>query len=213
MLPAEVNRVFEEIKNEIINGTYAPGESFAEIPLSNKYGINRTRMHQVINELEKLSLVEKIPSKGAFVKVITSKDLQEIFELKEAMDGMAARLAARRRRNDQLAEMVALFEEAQRSFSETDYDRKIEIGEKLHQFILSSCDNSRIVNTMKPLEYQMMRIWKIGIRVPERINKAFKEHIDILTAIREKNEEQAETRMKLHMASAFTDYISLLPRL
>jgi DNA-binding GntR family transcriptional regulator len=210
MLPSEVNRVFEEIKKEIINGTYAPGEPLAEIPLSNKYGINRTKMHQVINELEKLSLVEKIPSKGAFVKVITPKDLQEIFELKEAMDGMAARLAARRRRDDLLEEMIALFEDARRSLSDTDYEKKIEIGEKLHQFILKSCDNSRIVNTIKPLEFQMVRIWNIGIRVPERINKAFKEHVGILMAIKEKNEERAEAEMKLHMSNAFKDYISLL---
>jgi len=212
MLPAEVQRVFEEIKNEIINGTYAQGEPLSEIPLSKKFGVNRTRIHQVLDELEKMSLVEKVPSKGAFVKVITSKDLQEIFELKEAIDGMATRLAARRRNDDELAEMIALFDEAKRSFSDTDFERKIQIGYKLHQFILKSCDNSRIVNTIKPLEFQIMRIWKTGIHFPERINKAFNEHIDILMAIKEKDEERAESRMKFHMSSAFKDYISLLTR-
>jgi DNA-binding GntR family transcriptional regulator len=212
MLPAEVHRVFEEIKNDIINGTYAQGEPLSEIPLSKKYGINRTRVHQVLNELEKMSLVEKVPSKGAVVKVITSKDLQEIFELKEAIDGMATRLAARRRRDDELAEMIALFEEARRSFSDTDFERKIQIGYKLHQFILKSCDNGRIVNTIKPLEFQIMRIWTAGIRFPERINKAFNEHIDILMAIKAKDEEEAESKMKFHMSSAFKDYISLLSR-
>src|SRR5512138_3911078 len=115
MLPAEAHRVFEEIKSDIINGTYGQGEPLAEIPLSKKFGVNRARIHQVLDELEKMSLVEKVPAKGAFVKVITSKDLQEIFELKEAIDGMATRLAARRRNDDELAEMIALFEEAKRS--------------------------------------------------------------------------------------------------
>ena len=212
MLPVEIHQVFEEIKSEIINGTYSQGEPLSEIPLSKRYGINRTRIHQVLNELEKMSLVEKVPSKGAFVKVITSKDLQEIFELKEAIDGMATRLAARRRRDDELAEMIALFEEAKRSFTDTDFERKIQIGYKLHQFILRSCDNARIVNTIKPLEFQIMRIWKTGIHFPERINKAFNEHIDILMAIKEKDEEQAEAKMKFHMSSAFKDYIALLSR-
>ncbi|MHB8770059.1 MAG: GntR family transcriptional regulator [Syntrophales bacterium] len=212
MLPAEANRVFEEIKSDIINGTYGQGEPLAEIPLSKKFGVNRARIHQVLDELEKMSLVEKVPAKGAFVKVITSKDLQEIFELKEAIDGMATRLAARRRNDDDLAQMIALFEEARRSFSDTDFERKIQIGYQLHQFILKSCDNARIVNTIKPLEFQIMRIWKTGIHFPERINKAFNEHIDILMAIREKDEERAESRMKFHMSSAFKDYISLLTR-
>lgn len=212
MLPAKIHPVFEEIKSDIISGAYAQGEPLAEIPLSKRYGINRARIHQVLGELEKMSLVEMIPSKGAFVKVITSKDLQEIFELKEAIDGMATRLAARRRRDDELAGMIALFDEAKRSFSETDFDRKIQIGYKLHQFILRSCDNSRIVNTIKPLEFQIMRIWRTGIHFPERINKAFNEHIDILTAIKERDEERAESKMKFHMSSAFRDYISLLSR-
>jgi DNA-binding GntR family transcriptional regulator len=212
MLPAEIHRVFEEIKSDIINGAYAQGEPLSEIPLSKKFGVNRTRIHQVLTELEKMSLVEKVPSKGAFVKVITSKDLQEIFELKEAIDGMATRLAARRRNDDELAEMITLFDEAKRSFSDTDFERKIQIGYKLHQFILKSCDNSRIVNTIKPLEFQIMRIWRTGIHFPERINKAFNEHIDILMAIREKDEERAEAKMKFHMSSAFKDYISLLTR-
>jgi len=213
MLPIEIQRVFEEIKNEIINGTYSQGEPLSEVPLARKYGINRTRVHQVINELEKLSLVEKVPSKGAFVKVITAKDLQEIFELKEAVEGMACRLAARRRREDQLEEMLARFEEARRSFTDTDYEGKIQIGDQLHQFILRNCDNSRIVCTIKPLEFQVMRIWKTGINVPERINKAFQEHIGILMAIRDKNEEQAEAKMKFHMSTAFRDYMSLLSKL
>ena len=213
MLPIEIQRVFEEIKNEIINGTYSQGEPLSEIPLAKKYGINRTRIHQIIDELEKLALVEKVPSKGAFVKVITAKDLQEIFELKEAVDGMAARLAARRRRDDQLKEMLDLFEEAKRSFTDTDYEDKIHIGDKLHQFILKNCDNSRIVSTIKPLEFQVMRIWKAGINVPERINKAFNEHIDILMAIKDRDEELAEMKMKYHMSTAFKDYISSLSKL
>lgn len=212
MLPAEAHRVFEEIKIDIINGTYGQGEPLAEIPLSKKFGVNRARIHQALDELEKMSLVEKVPAKGAFVKVITSKDLQEIFELKEAIDGMATRLAARRRNDNELAAMIALFDEARRSFSDTDFERKIQIGYQLHQFILKSCDNARIVNTIKPLEFQIMRIWKTGIHFPERINKAFNEHIDILMAIKEKDEERAESRMKFHMSSAFKDYISLLTR-
>lgn len=213
MLPIEVQKVFEAMKREIIDGTYVQGEPLSEIPLASKYGINRTRIHQVIDELEKLSLVDKIPSKGAFVKVITSKDLLEIFELKEVIDGMAAKLAARRRNKEQLDKILAIFDEAKRTLGDADYERKIEVGYELHQFILRSCDNSRIVNTIKPLEFQIMRIWKTGIRFPERINKAFAEHIDILAAIQEKDEEQAERKMKCHISSAFKDYIMMQPRL
>ena len=213
MYPPEVLQVFEKIKSDITNGIYAQGESLCEIPLAKKYGIKRTRIHQIINELEKLKLVDKVPSKGAFVKIITAKDLQEIFELKEAVEGMAAKLAARRRRDDQLAEMISDFDEAKRSFSGTDFDGKLKIGEKLHQFILANCDNIRIVHTMTPVMLEMIRIWNKGINIPERIDKAFNEHVDILAAIRDKDEAQAEMKMKLHISTAYKDYMLFASKL
>lgn len=207
-LPAEIQRVFEEIKNEIIDGVYSPGDPIPEPPLCKKYKINRQKMHKVINELEKVSLVERIPSKGAFVKAITARDIQEIYELKEAVEGMAARLAARRRPDDELNEMITLFEEAKNSLTNNDYEKKIQIANDLHHFILKSSGNIRIIKTIKALEFQIMRIWKTGINIPNRIDKAFIEHIDILMAIKDHNEELAEKLMKSTISGAFSDYIT-----
>jgi DNA-binding GntR family transcriptional regulator len=213
MYPDEVLQSLEKMKSDITEGIYAQGESLNEIHLAKKYGIKRTRIRQILNELEKLTLVDRVPSKGAFVKIITARDLQEIFELKEALEGMAAKLAARRRRDEQLAEMMAAFYEAKRTLSRTDFEGKIKIGEKLHQFILANCDNNRIVNAMTPLAFQMIRIWNRGINIPERIDKAFKEHGEILAAIRDKDEEKAEIKMKLHISTAYKDYMMLASQL
>ena len=210
MFPKDVQDVYEEIRAEIIRGVYKPGQPLPEIPLATKHGVKRTRIRQIIQELERDALVDRIPTKGAFVKSITPRDLQEIFEMREALEGMAARLAARKRQEEGLAKIIGLFEECTNSPENTDLENRVKIGDQLHQFILQSCGNDRIVSTMEPLKMQIVRIWKTGFDIPDRVNKAFREHIEILTGLKEKNGEMAERKMKEHISNAFKDYIKIM---
>lgn len=76
---------------------------------------------------------------------------------------------------------------------------------------LHSAGNRRIQAVLEPLQIPVTRLWRQGIlRSPERINKAFGEHIDILTALGERDEALAERRMQAHIAEAFRDYIRVL---
>jgi DNA-binding GntR family transcriptional regulator len=210
MFPQNVQHVYEEIRAEILGGVYKPGQPLPEIPLATKYGIKRTRIRQIIQELERDALIDRIPTKGAFVKSITPKDLQEIFEMREALEGMAAKLAARKRSEEDLSRIIRLFEECKKDSGDRDMEKKVKMGESLHQFILQSCGNGRIVSAMEPLKMQIIRIWKTGFDIPDRVNKAFKEHIEILTGLKEKNGEVAERRMKEHLSNAFKDYIRIM---
>jgi DNA-binding GntR family transcriptional regulator len=151
-------------------------------------------------------LVVRIPNRGTFVKSFTSKDLQDIFEMREALEGMAARLAARRRKDEALEEMIALFAKHEETATDN-LAEKIKISEQLHQFVLKSCENSKICDAIDPLRVHIMRTWKGGLIIPDRINRAFREHIEILQALKEKNEDIAERRMKEHIVGAFRDYI------
>ena len=209
MPPKEFEKIHEQIRAKIINGEYPPGSPLAEIPLSMEYGINRTRFRQILQTLEKESLVERFPYRGAFVKPMTSKDLQEIFEMREAIESMAARLAARRRDDGELRQICNLFEKYRKSSADDYLKEKIEMGERLHQFIMRSSKNGKIIDTLQQLKLQIMRIWEVGFRIPDRIHSAFREHLDILSAIAERNEASAEQKMKEHISTAFRDYIKV----
>ena len=209
MLPKEAEKIYDQIKEKIINEEYTPGSPLAEIPLSIEYGTKRSRIRQILQRLERESLVEMFPHRGAFVKPITSKDLQEIFEMREAVESMAAKLCARRRDDEELRQICGLFEKYRKSPTEGHLKEKIEMGDRLHQFIMQSSKNGRIADTMRYLKLQIMRIWEGGIRIPDRINIAFREHLEILTAIVERDESLAERRMKEHISNAFKDYIKV----
>ena len=211
MFSEEVQRVYEEIKNGILDETYEPGQALPEIPLAQKYGVKRTRIRQIFQKLERDTLVEIIPARGAFVKPISMIEFQEIFEIREALEGIAARLAARKRRNDDIEKIITEFEALKNDRRDDNLERKVQLGGTLHEFILRSAGNKKIMSILEPLQTQVRRIWNRGILVsPERINKAFNEHIEILKLLKEKNEATAERRMREHISNAFKDYIRVL---
>lgn len=207
MVPQKTESVCEQIRRKIIRGDYPPGAPLSEIPLAREYNVTRARIRQALQKLEEESLVERFPYRGAFVKPITPKELQEIFEIREALESVAARLAARRRDEEPLKALKLLFEKYRRSSSQSCLKEKIEIGERLHQFIVESSKNGKIIETMQRLRFPIMRIWEVGFRIPDRIQNAFREHLAILRAIAEGKEDLAERTMRAHISKAFKDYI------
>jgi DNA-binding GntR family transcriptional regulator len=211
MFSEDVQKVYEEIKQGILDEIYEPGQPLPEVPLAQKYGIKRTRIRQIFQKLERDTLVEIIPARGAFVKPISMIEFQEIFEIREALEGIAARLAARKRRDEDLEKITKRFEIFRDNPTNDDLEKKVQVGGILHEFILRNSGNRKIINILEPLQIQVTRIWRRGIlHSPERINRAFKEHIEILTALKEKDETLSERRMRDHIANAFKDYIRVL---
>jgi DNA-binding GntR family transcriptional regulator len=128
MFSEEVQRVYEEIKNGILDETYEPGRALPEIPLAQKYGVKRTRIRQIFQKLERDTLVEIIPARGAFVKPISMIEFQEIFEIREALEGIAARLAARKRRDEDIEKIIKEFEALKDDQPDDNLEGKVRTG-------------------------------------------------------------------------------------
>lgn len=207
MLPEDIQKIYETIKQEIIEGQYESGQALTEIPLAEKYGIKRTRIRQILRNLETDGLVEKIAGKGNFVKSITPEYLQGLFEMREALEAMACRLAARRRRDEDLEQLIKTFDNFEKNTDGNDLERKAELGEILHQFIRQSCRNPLIINSLELIKIQTTRIWRGGLSISGRFSKAFEGHKEILKAIKDRDEDLAEKIMKRHIAEAFRDYL------
>lgn len=210
MLSGEVHSVYETIKQKILDGNYAPGQPLVEMTLAETYNIKRTRVRQILSKLEGDRLVEKLPAKGAFVKPITPELLQALFEAREALEPMAARLAARRRDAAELQEVIALFEEHDRSGDGNGLERKAEIGDVLHAFIRRSSRNEIICSSLELVELQTRRVWREGLTIEGRILKAFEEHKKLLECLKNQDEQGAEDVMRRHIADASADYFNVL---
>lgn len=210
MFAGEVRSAYETIKQKILDGGYAPGQPLGEMALAEAYRIKRTRVRQILTKLESDRLVEKLPAKGTFVKPITPELLRAIFELREALEPMAARLAARRRDEAELHEIVLLFDAVAKSDDANGLQRKEEIGAALHRFIRKSARNDMISSSLELVELQTRRVWHEGLAIEGRINKAYEDHKQLLGHIRNQEERAAEELMRAHIIEASAVYFSML---
>ena len=210
MFAGEVRSAYETIKQKILDGGYAPGQLLGEMALAEAYQIKRTRVREILTRLEQDQLVEKLPAKGSFVKPITPELLQAVFEVREALEPMAARLAARRRDEAELQKIAALFEAQDRATDADSLARKEEISALLHGFIRKSARNDMICASLEVVELQTKRVWHEGLAIEGRINKAFEDHKQLLQHFKNKDERSAEELMRQHLAESSSAYFSSL---
>lgn len=88
------SRVYNRIRNDILNGVYEPGESLVELKLSEELGVSRTPVREALRQLELEGLVQSVPNKGATVRGVTEQDIQDIYTIRMLIEGLAARWAA-----------------------------------------------------------------------------------------------------------------------
>ena len=88
--------VYEELKRQILVGEIAPGTRMMEVDLADEMGVSRTPVREAIRKLEKEGLVTIEPRRGAYASDISIKDMLDVLEVRQTLEGMAASLAARK---------------------------------------------------------------------------------------------------------------------
>src|SRR5690606_23078002 len=97
------DRVFARLQDDIVRGELPPGTKLGETELAARYGVSRGPLREAIRRLESRKLLERIPHVGTRVAVLDASDLAEIYRVREALEGMAARLAAENMTADEIA--------------------------------------------------------------------------------------------------------------
>ena len=106
-------KIFTQLENDILRGKYKTGDVLNETKLSNELGVSRTPIREVLRQLELEGLVISIPNKGTIVRGLTKEDIEDIYEIRVLIEGVAARRATEKITTEQLAELEEIihFEE------------------------------------------------------------------------------------------------------
>ena len=188
------------LKNMIISRKLLPGDKIPQEKLAHDLGISRTPLVSALKYLEKEKLVEAIPRRGFYVRLFTKEEMISIFELREVLEGLAARRAARNISEVQINKLQNFFEQFKRLSDITDIsayakeDRRFhnfitEIGAK--EFLKSILENYNIIS----YSYQLISSEGL-VRTP---NETIHEHLAMIDAISNKDEDLAEDIMRQHL--------------
>lgn len=199
------DRVCEQIVTAIVVGDIPPGQKISEPELARTYGISRGPLREAMRRLEALRLVERKPHVGARVVNLSAKELVEIYRVREALEGMACRLAAENMPQEEIDRLRDLLHEHEQSIKQLDgrsYFQK-EGDLDFHYRIVHGSKNSKLLEFLGGDLYHLVRMYRYQFSVSSsRPKRALKEHHQIIDAIEARDPELAEMLMRRHIGSA-----------
>ncbi|MDN6191431.1 MAG: GntR family transcriptional regulator [Brevibacterium sp.] len=192
-------RAYEILRHRLIMLDIAPGDPINEAGLSAELDVGRTPIREALKRLESDHLVVSYSRRGTFASNIDLKDLSTISEMREVLEPIAARKAARNITPERRREFEATIADL-RELKETDEPRAlVERDLEVHRLIYSSVDNPHLMETLVRLDDLATRIWCLVIpRIPDLIGH-IREHIDLLEAILEGKESAVEAHAAEHV--------------
>lgn len=192
-------RVFESIREDILNGRYKQDTELKEAAIGAELGVSRTPVREALRQLELEGLVSIIPNRGAYVNMITAKDVQEIYEIRSMLEGLCARWATRSITKEQLDSMEESLCLSEYHTTKKNYDKLYELDSLFHEQLYEA-GGSRILNhILSDFHDYVKMVRKVTISTSSRSVTSTEEHRAIFEAIKEKDPEKAEALAKEHV--------------
>jgi DNA-binding GntR family transcriptional regulator len=196
------------IKQVILSNNYSQNQRLNEAELSSSLGVSRGPIREALQRLAYEGLVKLVPNKGAFVISFSSKEIEDIYELREYLEIMAIKLATERadqsdyrKLSDLLKATERIIEKNRYSFYPWDPD--------FHLQIIRCTRNQKLEEYMKKLYTQMQLIRYQSGSKEGRVSGAFKEHSEICEALCERNCEKADQLMVKHIRTSRDNIMKL----
>jgi DNA-binding GntR family transcriptional regulator len=191
------DEAYERLKQMIITAELRPGTPLTEADLATQLGLGRMPVREALQRLAQEDLVVIVPRKGSFVSPIRVEDLQKIFELRLAVEGLSARLAAERIREDELRALEGLIERA------GDVDegsrRHVQIDRTFHLTIAAAARNEYLARAVeRTLNLALRLLYLSGSRMA-KVGEIAHEYRAVLDALRRGDGEAASAAMQAHI--------------
>lgn len=191
--------VFNTLRQAILTGELKPGERLMEIHLANRLGVSRTPIREAIRKLELEGLVTMIPRKGAEVAQITEKSMNDVLEVRRAVDALCAELACDRIDSQALEQLRLACDNFEQAVKTKDVKKIAQADVDLHDIIVQATGNQRLIQLVYNLSEQMYRYRFEYIKDTSQHPHLVEEHRIIYESIVHKDKETASRAAKMHI--------------
>ena len=194
-------KTFIILRNDIVEGRIIAGSKLNEAELSTKYAVSRAIIRESINKLENTLLVERKANVGAKVVTLTKSGLIQLYQVRESLEGMAARLAALNMQENEVAQLQTLLDTHSSKVKDSLLYYQEAGDVDFHYRVVLGSHNQQLISMLMNNIYHLVRMYRVqlGMAGP-RVTTAFSEHQQIVQAILNKDPELAEMLMRRHIA-------------
>lgn len=172
-------QVTDHLRAQIASGTIRPDTRLVEQELADRLGVSRVPVREALRKLETEGLVSRLPRRGVVVSSMTRADLDNLFDVREALEVQAARLATQRARPEELEELAEVVRRANEALSQDDTEAFVEMNDRFHDLVIAMAHNPVLRQVLEPLQGRLRWILRQN-RNPELVCR---EHEDLCEAI------------------------------
>jgi DNA-binding GntR family transcriptional regulator len=199
---SRVDLIFDTLGDEIVSGQIPPGEKLPEEALARRFGTSRGPLREALRRLEERRLITRIANVGARVRRFTADDFRELYDVRSALEGLAARLAAERSDRASLAALRCAYQ-AHVDAVEADTEHVRQQDLDFHHALAKASGNAMLIGLLCSDFYAFLAICRRQfVRVPGRDRRALIEHSRVLDAIEDGDGELAELLIRRHILHA-----------
>ena len=205
------DQVFKKLQKAIVEGELPTGSKISEPILAKEFGISRGPLREALSRLEVCNLIERKPNIGARIITLSSQHLIEIYQIREALEGLAASLAAKNMSEEEIAGLDVLLEQHRHIINKDQNYFQKEGDMDFHYRIVQGSKNSHLINMFCNDLYHLIRLYRYQFgMVSRRVPRAFIEHEQIVDAIRQRDDEMAGFLMSRHISHSRINVEKLL---
>jgi DNA-binding GntR family transcriptional regulator len=201
---AATQRATAALRTALFNGDLSPGQRLVESELAEIYGVSRASLRAALIELSADGLVERIPNRGARVRVVTVAEAVAITECRMVLEGLCAAKAAERATDEQIGVLLALGDQMQRAVAGGEPVEYSALNRELHRLVREWSAQPVASDLLDRLNGQIVRHqFRLALR-PGRPQTSLPEHLAIIDAIARCDPAAAEAAARAHLGSVIT---------
>jgi DNA-binding GntR family transcriptional regulator len=196
------DRVYQNIKFQIIRGNLKPGTRLLEEELAKAMSISRAPIREAFNKLEKEGFVTTIPRKGAAVSNITTETIEDIFEIRETLESLAVKKSLGKIFIDELEKVGDNFKEfINKSENAENRIQYLVLDKKFHDLLSQNCGNKKLIELLANLQEQIHWLRNISLK-RTTFSGSVREHLAIIEALKRNDEKLITKTLLQHLERA-----------
>lgn len=194
--------VYQKLRDDILDGVYAPGAALTELAISRELQVSRTPVREALRQLELGELVKLKPNKGAVVIGINQDDIRDVYEIRSLIEGVAAQRAAELASEEDIHALEEIIDLSEFYLERGNNDRLKGMDGRFHDKIYQMSGSKILCHVLTDLHNYVSRFRGISLMKNGRAVDSIKEHRAILSALRARDGEKAKELANLHVMNA-----------
>lgn len=194
--------IFRQLEAMIMSGNIKPGERINESQLSNLLGVSRAPIREALRSLEKCGILEMRAKKGMFVRDIEVQEVEELYDIRAALDALAGEKAAESIDEERLKVLEKLMDEMSLCVDANDHNAYYKVNIAFHTAIVEQTGNKNLLMTYEGICKRMSLFRRVSLSLPGQLSVSLDRHRKILDAIKSKDSQKTAALNKIHTLGA-----------